>query len=92
MDPQRQTYPNTQKIPVHRGTGRVRFHNETDMDHPMHLHGHTFRLVEIDGKYLARPLAKDTTLVRANGGTLSWEFLADSPPDVGCCTATTRSI
>lgn len=75
------TYPNTQKIPVRRGERvGVRFHNKTDMDHPMHLHGHTFRLVEIDGKYLARPLAKDTTLVRANGGTLSWEFLADSPP------------
>ncbi|MEO6989930.1 MAG: multicopper oxidase domain-containing protein, partial [Candidatus Baltobacteraceae bacterium] len=58
----------------------VRFTNKTDMDHPMHLHGHTFDIVEIDGKTLARPLAKDTSLVRANGGTLAWHFVADSPP------------
>jgi FtsP/CotA-like multicopper oxidase with cupredoxin domain len=35
--------------------------------------------MEIDGKRLAKPLAKDTTLVRANGGTATWQFTADSP-------------
>jgi FtsP/CotA-like multicopper oxidase with cupredoxin domain len=75
------TYPNTEKIYVHRGdTVTVSFLNKTDMDHPMHLHGHVFRLTEIDGKPLLRPLAKDTSLVRANGGTASWSFKADSPP------------
>jgi FtsP/CotA-like multicopper oxidase with cupredoxin domain len=48
------------------------------MDHPMHLHGHVFRVVEIDGNALARPLDKDTSLVRSNGGTLTWIFDADS--------------
>lgn len=58
----------------------VSFKNTTDMDHPMHLHGHTFRIVEVDGKALALPLDKDMSLVRANGGTLAWIFDANSPP------------
>ncbi len=75
------TYPHTPKIRVRsRGAGEVHFKNKTDMDHPMHLHGHVFRLAEVDGKMLARPLPKDTALVRANGGTASWQFTADSPP------------
>lgn len=74
------TYPNTQKIYVHRGdTVYVHFVNKTDMDHPMHLHGHVFYITEVDGKRLAQPLPKDTSLVRANGGTATWKFKADSP-------------
>jgi FtsP/CotA-like multicopper oxidase with cupredoxin domain len=75
------TYPDTPKIYVNRNElVEIRFKNTTDMDHPMHLHGHVFDLVEIDGKQLARPLAKDTTLVRAYDGTITWRFKADSPP------------
>ena len=75
-----QTYPNTPRIVVHHGdVVTVRFKNTTDMDHPMHLHGHVFHVVEVDGKPLARPLAKDTALVRSNGGTMTWQFAADSP-------------
>ncbi len=74
------TYPNTPKIYVHRGDRvTVHFKNTTDMDHPMHLHGHVFRLTSVDGKRLTRPLPKDTSLVRSNGGTAEWEFVADSP-------------
>ena len=74
------TWPNTAKIAVRRGDRvRVHFKNTTDMDHPMHLHGHVIRVVEIDGKPLAHPLDKDTSLVRSNGGTLTWIFDADSP-------------
>ena len=74
------TYPNTPKIYVHRNdTVYVHFHNTTDMDHPMHLHGHVFDLVDVDGKRLAMPLPKDTTLVRAYGGTALWRFKANSP-------------
>ncbi|MFN2527456.1 MAG: multicopper oxidase family protein [Candidatus Baltobacteraceae bacterium] len=73
-------YPNTEKIFVHRGDSViVRFKNTTDMEHPMHLHGHTFNIVEIDGKALLRPMAKDVSLVRANNGTLAWQFDATSP-------------
>jgi len=75
-----QSYPNTEKIMVKRGDRViVTFTNKSDMDHPMHLHGHTFDIVEIDGKALLRPLAKDISLVRANGGTLTWRFDATSP-------------
>ena len=78
------TYPNTPRIDVRRNDlVTVRFTNKTDMDHPMHLHGHVFEVTEVDGAPLARPLPKDTSLVRANEGTLSWRFRADSPP--GLC-------
>jgi multicopper oxidase len=73
------TWPNTPKISV-RGGDRVlvRFRNTTDMDHPMHLHGHVFQVASVNGRPLARPLAKDVSLVPANGGTLTWIFDADS--------------
>jgi FtsP/CotA-like multicopper oxidase with cupredoxin domain len=74
-------WPKTPKIQVRRGDRvMIGFKNKTDMDHPMHLHGHRFDVVEINGKALARPLAKDVSLVPANGGTLRWIFDADSPP------------
>jgi FtsP/CotA-like multicopper oxidase with cupredoxin domain len=75
------TFPDTPKIYVSRGDlVEIRFKNTTDMDHPMHLHGHVFDLIEVDGQRLARPLAKDTTLVRAYDGTIAWRFKADAPP------------
>ena len=38
------------------------FRNETPMPHPMHLHGHEFQVVEIDGKRFAGAV-RDTVLV-----------------------------
>jgi FtsP/CotA-like multicopper oxidase with cupredoxin domain len=74
-------WPNTPKIHVRHGeVVTVHFRNKTDMDHPMHLHGHVFYLIEIGGQWLARPLPKDVSLVPANGGTATWRFTADSPP------------
>lgn len=74
------TWPDTPKIEVRRGElVTVHFLNKTDMDHPMHLHGHVFDLLEVGGKRLERPLAKDVSLVPANGGTATWRFRADSP-------------
>ncbi len=74
-------WPHTQKIFVNRGDRvLVRFKNHTDMDHPMHLHGHVFQLVELNGQSLTQPLPKDTTLIPANGGTGTWFFEATSPP------------
>jgi multicopper oxidase len=73
-------WPQTEKISVIRDDiVVVRFTNVTDMDHPMHLHGHVFDVVEIGGRALRRPLAKDTALVPANGGTMAWRFSATSP-------------
>lgn len=74
-------WPNTPKIRVHRNDRvLIHFKNPTDMDHPMHLHGHVFELVALSGKRLKNPLAKDTTLVPANGGTATWRFTANAPP------------
>jgi FtsP/CotA-like multicopper oxidase with cupredoxin domain len=36
--------------------------NRTGMSHPMHLHGHPFQIVEIDGKRFAGAI-RDTVLV-----------------------------
>ncbi len=75
------TWPETGKLMVNRGDlVTVRFVNTSDMDHPMHLHGHAFSLVEAGGVQLARPLRKDVSLVPANNGTSTWQFAADSPP------------
>ena len=74
-------WPNTPKLRVRRGElVTVRFRNTSDMDHPMHLHGHTFALTEVNGVPLLRPLAKDGSLVSADGGTATWQFTANSSP------------
>jgi FtsP/CotA-like multicopper oxidase with cupredoxin domain len=74
-------WPNTPKLRVRRGElVTVRFRNTSDMDHPMHLHGHIFALTEVNGAPLLRPLAKDGSLVSANGGTATWQFTANSSP------------
>jgi len=73
-------YPDTEKIVVRSGNRiEVRFTNKSDMHHPMHLHGHNFDVVEIDGRILRSPISKDTALVNPNGGTMTWRFTADSP-------------
>ncbi len=73
-------WPDTPKIDVRSGDMvQIHFNNPTDMDHPMHLHGHVFELVEASGQRLRYPLPKDTTLVPA-GSTATWRFLANSPP------------
>lgn len=72
-------WPHTPKIDVRRNDYvQIHFKNPTDMDHPMHLHGHVFELVEVSGQRLKYPLPKDTTLVPA-GSTATWRFLANSP-------------
>ncbi|MBV8244495.1 MAG: multicopper oxidase family protein [Candidatus Eremiobacteraeota bacterium] len=73
-------WPHTPKVRVRRNDRVVlRFTNKTDMDHPLHLHGHDFSILEIDAHRLRKPLVKDTSLVRANGGTIAWSFRATSP-------------
>ena len=73
-------WPHTPKIDVRQGDRvLIHFKNPTDMDHPMHLHGHVFELVEQSGERLRYPLLKDTSLVPA-AGTSTWRFRADSPP------------
>jgi len=57
--------PKTQKPQVHVKSGQrvaLKFINETGMSHPMHLHGHSFQVIEINGKSLQGAL-RDTVLV-----------------------------
>ncbi|PPD44753.1 MAG: copper oxidase [Methylocystis sp.] len=51
--------------------------NKTMMSHPMHLHGHRFQVVEIDGRRLSGAL-RDTALVPP-GGRVVVAFDADNP-------------
>ena len=44
----------------------IHFENRNGMGHPMHLHGHVFQVVEINGKSIAGPLG-DTVTVPAMG-------------------------
>jgi FtsP/CotA-like multicopper oxidase with cupredoxin domain len=53
------------------------FQNQTPMPHPMHLHGHTFQVVEIDGKRFAGAL-RDTVLVPPRT-RVAVAFDADNP-------------
>lgn len=53
------------------------FENASDMSHPMHLHGHHFQVVGIDGRPFAGAM-RDTVLVPVNG-TVTVAFDADNP-------------
>lgn len=53
------------------------FKNNTEMSHPMHLHGHTFQVVEIDGDRFSGAL-RDTILVMPDQ-TVTVEFDANNP-------------
>ena len=66
-----QAYPKADAIRVRRGE-RVRFRmtNHSPMLHPMHLHGHFFRV----GRAL-----KDTVIVPPHMGRIDLDFTADNP-------------
>ena len=53
------------------------FTNPTPMGHPMHLHGHEFQILEIDGNPLDGPM-RDTVYV-PKGGTCRIAFDANNP-------------
>jgi FtsP/CotA-like multicopper oxidase with cupredoxin domain len=55
---------------------RLDFTNSTTMFHPMHLHGHTFQVINPGGTPGAR---KDTMIVKPSKETTSVEFVADNP-------------
>ena len=74
------TDPYTDPIIVHLGqVVRLRFINETDEYHPMHIHGHIFSVLSKNGKPISgSPVHLDSILV---GPHETWEvaFLADNP-------------
>ncbi|EOX4464511.1 multicopper oxidase family protein [Vibrio alginolyticus] len=52
--------------------------NVTQYHHPIHLHGHTFTVLELDGKKLDEPFHTDTVLLGKNGSAKA-AFVADNP-------------
>jgi FtsP/CotA-like multicopper oxidase with cupredoxin domain len=56
-------YPNSNSLSMKSGERvRIAFTNSTSMGHPMHLHGHDFQVVEIDGEKMSGAL-RDTLMV-----------------------------
>ncbi len=78
-----QVFPNAAPLDVRKGES-VRFNasNFTMVHHPMHLHGHFFKVLGSGGGTTA-PLVKDTVLVppgrMMTPGRLDTEFVADNP-------------
>jgi FtsP/CotA-like multicopper oxidase with cupredoxin domain len=73
-------HPKGQKALVQVKRGQriaLKFINETGMPHPMHLHGHTFQVIEINGKSLNGAL-RDTVLVPART-SVTVAFDANNP-------------
>jgi FtsP/CotA-like multicopper oxidase with cupredoxin domain len=52
--------------------------NHTTMSHPMHLHGHHFQVVAVNGRRFAGAV-RDTVLVPANMGQVTIAFDAENP-------------
>jgi FtsP/CotA-like multicopper oxidase with cupredoxin domain len=74
-------YPNTSPLPVRLGERvRIRMANPGMNAHPMHLHGHQFRITAVDGNTVnpCAQMLRSTVLV-ASGETWDIEFLADNP-------------
>jgi len=55
----------------------IAFNNTTMMSHPMHLHGHVFQVVKINGRQISGAI-RDTILVPPKA-TVSVAFDADNP-------------
>jgi multicopper oxidase len=73
-----QVYPRADPLVVRPGErAQVTMTNRTGMWHPMHLHGHFFRLLPSAGDQRAAPLKH--TVALAPQATARIEFLADNP-------------
>jgi len=66
-----QAYPNADPVEIHEGSWvRVKITNHSMMLHPMHLHGHFFRVANV---------LKDTLIIPPMMGRGTFQFLADNP-------------
>jgi FtsP/CotA-like multicopper oxidase with cupredoxin domain len=66
-----QAYPNAEPLEIREGERvRVNMINQSMMIHPMHLHGHFFRVGDA---------VKDTVIVEPHMGRVAFEFIADNP-------------
>jgi len=77
-------FPGTEPLVVKKGQRvRIRFGNLSAMDHhPIHLHGHQFRITETDGGQIPDGGQwPETTVLVPVGSTRTIEFVADEPGD-----------
>lgn len=66
-----QTYPDADPIPISEGEHvRIRMTNRGPMRHPMHLHGHHFKVGDA---------LKDTVVVPGHRGSVTIDFVAENP-------------
>jgi multicopper oxidase len=71
MDYEWPSLPHADPIEIHEGSHvRVRMTNHSMMLHPMHLHGHFFRVANV---------LKDTLVIPPMMGRGSFQFVADNP-------------
>lgn len=72
-------YPDTAPLMVKKGDKiRLRLINISQDMHPMHLHGHDFRVITLDGHPVEQPQILNTINV-APGQTADIDFIADNP-------------
>lgn len=72
-------YPDVPTIQIHTGDRvRLRMINISQDVHPMHLHGHDFRVIAMDGHPLQQPLILNTVNV-VPGQTVDVDFIANNP-------------
>jgi FtsP/CotA-like multicopper oxidase with cupredoxin domain len=72
-------FPDTGTLAVSQGDlVAIAFVNDGRQDHPMHLHGHAFQLLERNGITVTGVIVKDTVVVRP-GSSVTVGFLADNP-------------
>lgn len=72
-------FPDTDTLTVATGElVQLTFVNRSRMEHPMHLHGHAFQVLSIDGEPPAGLIVKDTIVV-GPGQTVSVGFRARNP-------------
>ena len=68
-----EAYPEADPITIAEdGHIRVRMTNHSPMRHPMHLHGHHFRVGDV---------LKDTVTVPGHMGQVEFDVIADNPGD-----------
>ncbi|WP_212789856.1 multicopper oxidase family protein [Francisella halioticida] len=62
-----QTWPNVSPIELKYGkTYLFKIQNETGMSHPMHIHGHVFKVIDINGEPIKDGAIRDTIYVEPN--------------------------
>ena len=73
-----QTYEQSSPIPIRHGARyRLEFENQSDDNHPLHLHRHTFELISVNGKRTSG-VRKDVVVI-PGFSRIDVDFVADNP-------------